>query len=112
MCDWDTGGTCPSSREEGPDVAQGPPQGRLALFTLRTEGSVLCTAQAVMSSAGRGEQWDCRIAARLWAVPASPAVSQCSADLSPPSSSSASLPSADRMLLAAQIFPVEHRIVP
>lgn len=41
------------------------------------------------------------------------AVSQCHGDLSSPSISSASLPSADRMLIAAaELFPVEHGIAP
>lgn len=40
------------------------------------------------------------------------AVLSATGDLGSLSISSAALPSADRMLIAAKIFPVEHRIVP
>lgn len=61
----------------------------------------------------RGEQCPRGNAARLlgcaWPLLQFPSTLD---DLSPPSISLASLPSADRMLIGGEIFPVEHRIVP
>lgn len=124
VSEWEMGGTCPISQEErgssGPELS---PKANLLSSTLRTKAWASPDQNLLINnvhSTGyddflleRGEQWPSRNAARLlgcaWPFLWFPSALD---DLNPPSISLASLPSADRMLIVGEIFPVEHRIVP
>lgn len=124
ISDQEMGGTCPMSQEEGASSGPGPsPKANLPSSTFRTKAWASPNPNLLFNTVHSTgcddfllesrEQWPSGIAARLLGC-AQPLLRFPNAldDLNPLTISLASLPSADRMLIAGEIFPVEHRIVP